>query len=59
MNKRTFEVVSSVGSVILLTALFIAVHQFMQESQAYGFITSIAVFVIVLSAVGMKMANIE
>jgi hypothetical protein len=59
MNKKQFEIVSSVGSVILLIMLFIGVHQFMQGSQEYGFIASIAAFVIVVSMMGLKMAAIE
>lgn len=59
MDKKQFEIISSVGSVVLLILLFIGVHQFMQESQQYGFIISIAAFVAVISLMGMKMATFE
>jgi len=59
MDKKQFEIISSVGSVFLLTLLFAGVHQFMQENQQDGFVISIAAFIAVISVMGIKMATFE
>ncbi|KXS43553.1 MAG: hypothetical protein AWU59_1036 [Methanolobus sp. T82-4] len=62
MNKKELEIVASIGSVILLTVLFILVHQTMQgmqQLQEYGFVGALVVFIIVTSAIGLKINQME
>ena len=62
MNKKELEIISSVGSVALLTILFILVHQVMQDTpqyQAYGFVGALVVFIIVTSAIGLKINQMD
>ncbi|MDW7731044.1 MAG: hypothetical protein SCH66_01290 [Methanolobus sp.] len=62
MNKKQLEIISSVGSVTLLTLLFIVVHQTMQDMpqyQAYGFVGALVIFIVVTSAIGLKINQID
>ncbi|WP_406656419.1 hypothetical protein V7O62_11230 [Methanolobus sp. ZRKC2] len=61
MNKKQLEIISSVGSVVLLTVLFIIVHQVMQDTpyQAYGFVGALVVFIIATSAIGLKINQMD
>lgn len=59
MNKRNVEIISSVGSVALLAVLFILVHQSIPQSQEYGFVASLVVFIIVVSLIGLKLTRME
>lgn len=60
MNKKNLEIVSSVGSVVLLILLFGVAHQLKDSfSQEYGFIGALAVFIIVISAVGLKLNEMQ
>jgi amino acid permease len=59
MNKRNMEILSSVGSVILLTILFILVHQNIPQSQEYGFVAALVVFIVVVSLMGLKLTRME
>ncbi|WP_129582602.1 hypothetical protein [Methanolobus psychrotolerans] len=60
MNKKSMEIVSSTGSVVLLIILFAAAHQ-MRDSvpQTYGFIGSLVAFIIVLSVIGLKLNEMQ
>ena len=59
MNKRNMEIISSSGSVALLAALFILVHQNIPQSQEYGFVASLVAFIIVVSLIGLKLTRME
>jgi uncharacterized membrane protein YwaF len=59
MNKRNMEILSSVGSVILLAILFILVHQNIPQSQEYGFVAALGAFVVVVSLIGLKLTRME
>jgi hypothetical protein len=59
MNKRNAEIISSVGSVVLLAILFIIVHQYIPQSQEYGFVASLVIFIVVVSLVGLKLNRME
>ncbi|AFV24368.1 hypothetical protein Mpsy_2164 [Methanolobus psychrophilus R15] len=53
------EILSSVGSVILLAILFILVHQNIPQSQEYGFVAALVAFVVVVSLIGLKLTRME
>ncbi len=62
MNKKELEIISSIGSVVLLTILFILVHQTMQDMQQlqeYGFVGALVVFILVTSAIGLKINQMD
>ena len=59
MNKKQLEIITSVGSVALLTVLFIVVHQVMEQYQAYGFVGALVIFIIVTSAIGLKINQMD
>lgn len=62
MNKKEIEIISSVGSVVLLTILFILVHQTMQDMgpyQEYGFVGALVIFILVTSAIGLKINQMD
>ncbi|WP_209615040.1 hypothetical protein [Methanolobus bombayensis] len=60
MNKKNLEIISSVGSVILLIILFALSHQ-MENSitQEYGFIGALVIFILVMSFIGMKLNEMQ
>ena len=57
MNKKMFEVVSAIGSVVLLTVLLIIVNSI--GAAGYGFVASLFAFVVIVSAIGLGLANVE
>ncbi|TGC10981.1 hypothetical protein [Methanolobus halotolerans] len=59
MNKKQLEIIYSIGSVALLTVLFILVHQTMQQHQEYGFMGALVAFIIITSLVGLKINQME
>ncbi|GEM_PF-1057249 len=60
MNKKNMEILSSVGSVVLLIILFAVAHQMRDSiSQEYGFIGALVVFIIAMSVVGLKLNEMQ
>jgi hypothetical protein len=60
MNKKSLEIISSVGSVILLIIMFALSHQMRNViTQEYGFIFSLVVFILGMSVIGMKLNEIQ
>lgn len=60
MNKKNLEIISSVGSVVLLIILFGVAHQLRNSfSQEYGFIGALVVFIALLSVVGLKLNEMQ
>ncbi len=56
MKKMQIEIFSSVGSVALLIIL-IAVSRLTLESPGYGYTASLVLFVLIMSVVGLKLAE--
>ncbi|WP_340819286.1 hypothetical protein [Methanolobus sp. WCC4] len=60
MNKKNLEIISSVGSVVLLIILFAVAHQLRDSfSQELGFIGALTIFILVMSAVGLKLNEMQ
>jgi uncharacterized membrane protein SirB2 len=60
MNKKNMEIISSVGSVVLLIVLFAVAHQMRNSmSQEYGFVGALVAFIIVISVVGLKLNEMQ
>lgn len=56
MNKKNLEIISSIGSVVLLMVLFAAAHRMRDIfPQEYGFIFSLVIFIVAMSVVGLKL----
>ncbi len=53
MNKSTFEIAASIGSVLIFILMC------MTSKSGIGFLISLLVFILILSAAGLKLANIE
>lgn len=60
MNKKNLEIISSIGSIILLIVLFALSHQMRGSiTQEYGFIGSLVVFIIVMSVIGLRLNDMQ
>ncbi|TQD23979.1 hypothetical protein [Methanolobus vulcani] len=60
MTKKNLEIISSVGSVVLLIIMFALSHMMRDSiSQEYGFIVSLVVFILVMSVIGLKLNEMQ
>lgn len=62
MNKQNLEITTSVVSIIILIVLIIISHSlFINDStmQSYAFVASFTIYVLIISAIGLKLINIE
>lgn len=57
MSKKILEIVSAIGSVLLLIVLLIIVNSV--GAAGYGFVASLLAFVLIVSAIGFGLANVE
>ena len=57
MNKPTFEITASIGSVLLLVMMCVMFDR--TGATALGSVISLLVFTLVISAAGFKLANFE
>ncbi len=58
MKKQHIEILSSAGMVLILTVLLIMVNLAGIPQESIGFVLSLLVFILVTTAVGIKLANI-
>jgi len=56
MNKMQIEIFTSVGSVALLIIL-IAASRLTMQTPGYGYMTTLLLYVLVMSVVGLKLAE--
>jgi len=59
MNKKYLEITTAIGSILLFIVLLILVNISGMANPEYGFAASVLVFVLVVSAVGIKLVGIE
>ncbi len=64
MNKKTLEILSSTGSVLVLIALIIITHSAFSADpnssmESYGFIVSLVIFILLISGIGIKLMDVE
>lgn len=64
MNKKTLEIISSTGSVLVLIALIIITHSTFSSNpnplmESYGFIASLIIFILLISGIGIKLMDVE
>ncbi|MGP8320836.1 MAG: hypothetical protein ACT6FE_00710 [Methanosarcinaceae archaeon] len=58
MNKKQMEIVSSIGSTLVFVVLLIGVNISGMMQKEYGFVGAMVVFVIIISLLGIKLAEI-
>ncbi|MFA0821859.1 MAG: hypothetical protein ACC612_03090 [Methanomethylovorans sp.] len=64
MDKKTLEIISSTGSVLVLIALIIISHSAFSSGsdpsmESYGFIASLVIFILLISGIGIKLMDVE
>ncbi|MGB3907313.1 MAG: hypothetical protein WBL02_02635 [Methanomethylovorans sp.] len=64
MNKKTLEILASIGSVLVLIALIIITHSAFSADpnplmESYGFIASLVIFILLISGIGIKLTDVE
>jgi uncharacterized membrane protein YccC len=58
MTKMHLEIGSALGSVALFVILIAAVQIFIPESSGYGYTAALLIFMVVMGAAGLKLAEI-
>ncbi|HJH32788.1 MAG TPA: hypothetical protein C5S50_11610 [Methanosarcinaceae archaeon] len=58
MNKKQLEIVSAIGSTLVFIVLLVGVNVSGMVHKEYGFIVAMAVFVILISVLGIKLTEI-
>ncbi|MCC7576856.1 MAG: hypothetical protein KK926_08510 [Methanomethylovorans sp.] len=64
MNKKTLEILSTTGSVLILIALIIVTHSIFSSNpnplmESYGFVVSLVIFILLISGIGIKLMDVE
>ncbi|MBC7086075.1 MAG: hypothetical protein H5T43_06910 [Methanomethylovorans sp.] len=64
MDKKTLEILSSTGSVIVLIALVIISHSIYSSHpnplmENYAFIASLVIFILLISGIGIKLMDVK
>ena len=58
MNKKQFEIVSAIGSVLIFVVLLIGVNVGGMVQKEYGFVAAMVIFVVIISVLGIKLTEI-
>lgn len=59
MNKKQFEIVSAIGSVLIFVVLLIGVNVGGMVQKEYGFVAAMVIFVLITSVLGIKLTEIS
>lgn len=59
MNKKQFEIVSAIGSVLIFVVLLIGVNVGGMVQKEYGFVAAMVIFVVIISVLGIKLTEIS
>ncbi len=59
MNKKQFEIVSAIGSVLIFVVLLIGVNVGGMVQKEYGFVAAMVIFVLIISVLGIKLTEIS
>lgn len=57
MNKKQFEIISAIGSVLIFVVLLVGVNVGGMVQKEYGFIAAMVIFVVIISVLGIKSAE--
>ena len=58
MNKKQFEIISAIGSVLIFVVLLVGVNVGGMVQKEYGFIAAMVIFVVIISLLGIKSTEI-
>jgi hypothetical protein len=58
MTKMHLEIGSALGSVALFVILIVAAKTLIPESAGYGYTAALLIFMVVMGAAGLKLAEI-
>ena len=58
MNKKSLEIIVSVGSVAAFIVLIAAAKLIMPASAGFGYTAALVIFVIIMGMAGLKLAEI-
>jgi len=58
MNKKSLEIILSVGSVAVFVILIAASKLIISASPGYGYTAALLIFVVIMGMAGLKLAEI-
>ncbi|HJH29170.1 MAG TPA: hypothetical protein C5S51_05675 [Methanosarcinaceae archaeon] len=59
MNKKQFEIISAIGSVLIFVVLLVGVNVGGMVQKEYGFVAAMVIFVVIISVIGIKLTEIS
>jgi len=58
MNKKSIEITTALGSVIVFIILILLSKMVMKSSAGFGYTASLLIFIILMGFAGLKLAQI-
>jgi hypothetical protein len=58
MNKKSLEIITALGSVIVFIILILLSKIVMKSSAGFGYTASLLIFIILMGFAGLKLAQI-
>jgi len=58
MNKKSLEIITALGSVILFIILILVSKIVMKSSAGFGYTVSLLLFIVIMGFAGLKLAQI-
>lgn len=58
MNKKSLEIATSVGSVVLFIILIVTSKLILGSSAGFGYAASLLIFIVIMGLVGLKLAEV-
>jgi len=58
MNKKSLEIITALGSVILFIILILGSKIVMKSSAGFGYTASLLLFIVIMGFAGLKLAQI-
>ena len=58
MNKKSLEIITALGSVILFIILILVSKIVMKSSAGFGYTASLLLFIVIMGFAGLKLAQI-
>jgi hypothetical protein len=58
MNKKSIEIITALGSVILFIFLILVSKIVMKSSAGFGYTASLLIFIVIMGLAGLKLAKI-
>jgi len=58
MNKKSLEIITALGSVIVFIILILVSKIVMKSSAGFGYTASLLLFIVIMGFAGLKLAQI-